>query len=225
MGTADSSGITLGTIVVYSSSFPPSVLKRAVPVHIDRTPVDFWFDPVCPWAWITSRWMLEVEQVRPVEVRWHVMSLAALNDLPADSWVWGPARVCMAAEERYGAKALLPLYTALGERYHQQKAEKNRATVLDALDAAGLSADLADAMDTDAYDDALRASHELAMEKVGHEVGTPVIAVDGHAFFGPVVSPTPRGEAAARLWDGVRLVAGTPGFFELKRSRTVEPAA
>ena len=198
----------------------------------EATSVDFWFDPLCPWAWITSRWMLEVEKLRPVSVRWHVMSLAVLNegkdDLPERyreflTTAWGPVRVAIAAEQKFGPQVLGPLYTALGTRLHHDKAERDRATIEAALAEAGLPADLADAMDTTEYDDALRASHADGIERVGYEVGTPIISVNGTSIFGPVVSPIPRGEAAARLWDGVMLVTSTDGFFELKRSRTRKP--
>ena len=195
------------------------------------TPVDFWFDPLCPWAWITSRWMLEVENQRPVKVRWHVMSLAVLNegrDLSEHyqevmRQAWGPVRVAIAAEQKSGPGVLLPLYTALGNRFHHEKAPKDRATIEAALTEAGLPAGLVDAMESTEYDEALRASHAEGIERVGYEVGTPIISVNGTSIFGPVVSPIPRGEAAARLWDGVMLVTATDGFFELKRSRTREP--
>ncbi len=198
----------------------------------EPTQLDFWFDPLCPWAWITSRWVLEVEKVRPVRTRWHVMSLAVLNEHKEDlsehyrevmKKAWGPVRVCIAAEQKFGPDVLLPLYSALGTRFHNEKQDRGRATIEAALAEAGLPADLADAADSAEYDDALRASHKDGMDRVGYEVGTPVISVNGHSLFGPVISPIPRGEAAARLWDGVLLVAGTEGFFELKRSRTTDP--
>lgn len=198
----------------------------------ELTPVDFWFDPLCPWAWITSRWMLEVQQVRPVQVRWHVMSLAVLNEGKTDlseryaelmKQAWGPVRVAIAAEQRLGPEVLGPLYTALGTRFHHEKLPRDRATVEAALAEAGLPADLADAMESTEYDEALRASHAEGIERVGYEVGTPIISMNGTSIFGPVVTPIPRGEAAARLWDGVNLVTQTDGFFELKRSRTRDP--
>ena len=197
----------------------------------EPTVVDFWFDPVCPWAWIASRWMHEVGKVRPVTTRWHVMSLSVLNegrDVPEPYQElmrtgWGPVRVCVAAEQRCGPEVLGPLYTALGTRFHQDKAPRERATYEAALAEAGLPAELAAAADSTEYDEALRASHKEGIERVGYDVGTPVISVNGLSVFGPVVSPIPRGEAAARLWDGVLLIAGTDGFFELKRSRTRDP--
>jgi hypothetical protein len=193
---------------------------------------DFWFDPLCPWAWITSRWILEAAKVRPVTIEWHVMSLAYLNaakeDLPDDyrkllAEAWGPVRVCMAAEQLAGSEVLGPLYTALGERFHVEHKPKDRAIIEEALVEAGLPTSLADAAESDALDDAIKKSHHAGMDQVGYEVGTPVISVEGVAFFGPVITPAPKGEAAGALWDGVLTVAGTPGFFELKRSRDQPP--
>jgi 2-hydroxychromene-2-carboxylate isomerase len=198
----------------------------------ERTIVDFWFDPACPWAWITSRWVLEAEKVRPLEPRWHVMSLAVLNEdkegLP-DKYreglakTWGPVRVCAAAEAKYGPEVLGPLYTAIGTRFHNEQLPRERETIEAALADAGLPAELADAMDSTEYDEAIRASHSEGIERVGYEVGTPIITVEGASIFGPVVSPIPRGEDAGKLWDGVRLIAQTDGFFELKRSRYRDP--
>ncbi|GII84084.1 DSBA oxidoreductase [Sphaerisporangium siamense] len=213
----------------------------------ERTPVDFWFDPICPWAWMTSRWVHEVATVRPVEPRWHIMSLAVLNEGKDVSPEYKeilkhaikPVRVLQAAAEKYGEGVLGSLYTELGTRMHNQGRLKTadiggagegaevsevfRDVVGEALEAAGLDPALVEAATTTQYDEAVRRSHERGIGLVGQEVGTPIVAVDGVAFFGPVVSPAPKGEDAAKLWDGVLLVARTDGFFELKRSRTRSP--
>ncbi|NAZ87644.1 DsbA family protein [Kineococcus indalonis] len=192
---------------------------------------DFWFDPLCPWAWMTSRWMLEVERVRDVSVRWHVMSLSVLNegrDLPQEyrdlmDRGWGPVRVVTAARELHGEDVVLPLYTAMGTRIHPGGNKDFDEVVAQALEEVGLPADLARAARTDTYDAQLRASHAEGISRVGEDVGTPVVAFGDVAFFGPVVTPTPRGQQAGELWDGCLLVAGVPGFFELKRTRTQGP--
>ncbi|MFI6008773.1 DsbA family protein [Streptomyces sp. NPDC051243] len=204
-----------------------------------KTPVDFWFDPLCPWAWMTSRWVLEVEKVRDIEVRWHLMSLAVLNedkldDLPEqyrellETKAWGPVRVVIAAQEEHGAEVLGDLYTALGTRIHNKGEGPEKETVAAALKDVGLPESLMEHWDGTEYEPQLRASHKEGIDKVGQEVGTPVIAVPGDdgeqiAFFGPVVTPAPKGEDAARLWDGTLAVASVPGFYEIKRTRTKGP--
>jgi hypothetical protein len=200
-------------------------------------PVDFWFDPVCPWAWITSRWLLEVARVRDVEPRFHVMSLSVLNEgrelnekyRARMDLAWGPVRVIVAAERAHGPEVVLPLYTAFGTRIHLEKAEIGPDLYAAALAEVGLPESLAAAADSTEHDAYLRASHDRGMEPVGLDVGTPVIHFLGDegervAFFGPVVTPAPKGEAAGRLWDGLRLVACTEGFFEVKRTRDRKPS-
>ncbi|MEE6262683.1 mycothiol-dependent nitroreductase Rv2466c family protein [Plantactinospora sonchi] len=204
----------------------------------ERAAVDMFFDPACPWAWITSRWLLEVERVRPVDVRFRVMSLSVLNEgrdeLPEEyrtflSTAWGPVRICIAVEQQHGRQAVRDLYTALGNRIHLAGEERGPELYRAALAEVGLDPELAEVADSTEYDEALRTSHNAGMKPVGQDVGTPVIHAPGPvpgetvAFFGPVVTPAPKGEAAGRLWDGVLLVAGTPGFYELKRTRTERP--
>jgi 2-hydroxychromene-2-carboxylate isomerase len=216
-----------------TSPHTPEVPASGVPTS--AVIADFWFDPACPWAWISSRWIKEVELVRDVTVNWHVMSLAYLNQDKegiSDDYrdflatAWGPVRVCVAAAARHADDpgVLDRLYTELGTRFHNEALERNRETVAASLAAAGLDADLIDAMDSTTYDDELKTSHHAGMDQVGQDVGTPVISVLGAAFFGPVVTPIPRGEDAGRLWDGVRLVSSVDGFYELKRSRLASPS-
>ncbi|KRE82624.1 MULTISPECIES: mycothiol-dependent nitroreductase Rv2466c family protein [unclassified Arthrobacter] len=196
-----------------------------------KNKADFWFDPLCPFAWVTSRWIGEVEAVRDIETEWHVMSLAVLNegrDLePAyresmDN-AWGMVRVIIAAREEHGPQVIKPLYDAMGTLIHNQ-GEKDRTQVITkALAECGLPASLADAATTDAYDRQLRASHDEGISLVGQDVGTPVVAFNGTAFFGPVLTRIPRGEEAGRIWDATTAIAAYPHFFELKRSRTESP--
>lgn len=198
--------------------------------------VDMWFDPKCPWAWIASRWLLEVERVRDVAVRFHVLSLSVLNEgREVEAWYrewldagWGPARVAKAVEQKYGPAEVRAVYTALGNRIHLDRRPLDHSLYADALAEAGVPVELAEAAESTDLDAALLAGNAEGLGPVGEDLGTPAIHVtmpDGavHAFFGPVVTPTPRGEAAGRLWDGVLLVAGTEGFYELKRARAESP--
>lgn len=206
--------------------------EAATTTTTETAVADFWFDPACPWAWMASRWMLEVAQVRPVTPRFHVMSLAVLNkdrdDLPERyqtmmAEAWGPVRVCIAAAAQHGDDILLPLYTAMGTRIHLGQEGLGSDMIAAALADVGLPAELVEAATSTDWDEALVASHHDGMDRVGMDVGTPVISVEGVSFFGPVVTPAPKGEAAGKLWDGVVLVAATPGFYELKRTRDQGP--
>ena len=210
------------------STAPRTSADDAVPT---RPVVDFWFDPACPWAWMTSRWMDEVSALRDVEVNWHVMSLAVLNegrDLPEDyraamDDAWAAVRVIVAAAEANGPTVVKPLYDAMGTRRHPGGRRDTRAIIAESLAEVGLAAELVEAADSDAHDAALRESHSRGIAMVGEDVGTPVVAIDGVGFFGPVMTPAPKGEDAARLFDGLHLVTQVPGFYELKRTRTQGP--
>ncbi|MEF2976554.1 mycothiol-dependent nitroreductase Rv2466c family protein [Subtercola sp. YIM 133946] len=201
------------------------------------TRVDFWFDPSCPWAWMTSRWVDDVSAHRDLDVTWNIMSLAILNentDVSDEYRAFFPralryAQLIAAAKELHGQEVVKPLYDALGTRIHLGQRTDADAVMAESLAEVGLPADLIENAPADpeanpyAFEDQLRASHRSGIDLVGQDVGTPIISVNDVAFFGPVISPAPKGEMALTLWDGVVAAASYDGFFELKRSRTRGP--
>ena len=195
------------------------------------TKAKFWFDPSCPWAWMTSRWILEVQSQRDIDVEWNIFSLAVLNEgrelspeyrAKIDK-TWGSVRVIAAAKRKNGYEVVLPLYTAIGTLFHPGAKPIEKETIVEALKITNLDASLIDAYDSSEFDQDLRDSTKAALDLVGSDVGTPVISVEGVAFFGPVMTPAPKGADALKLWDGVVAAASVPGFFELKRTRTARP--
>ncbi|KGN41671.1 DSBA oxidoreductase [Knoellia aerolata DSM 18566] len=202
----------------------------------DTTVVDLWFDPVCPYSWTASRWLHEVARSRPIQVRHHLISLYFLNEHRTDitpeyrrstETTRGPGRVAMAAATRFGEEVLGGFYTAFGERvfdeWRRPSPAEYHVAIRGALAQAGLPADLEDAMESDEHDEALRRSHDTGLALVGGDVGTPITCIDGRAFYGPVLNAIPRGDDALAVFDGARLLAAYPQFFELKRTRLSPP--
>ncbi len=195
------------------------------------TKAEFWFDPSCPWAWITSRWILEVQAQRDIEVKWNIFSLAVLNEgreLKPEyreriDKSWGPVRVIAAAKKKNGYEVVLPLYTEIGTLFHPGAKPVAKETISEALQNQKLDSSLIDFYDTNDFDQDLRDSTKAGLDLVGDDVGTPIISIEGVAFFGPVLTPAPKGSEALKLWDGVVAAASLPGFFELKRTRTARP--
>jgi 2-hydroxychromene-2-carboxylate isomerase len=190
--------------------------------------VTFWFDPICPYTWRTSRWLREVTEKRNLTVTWRLHSLATLNagnDLPQDvldffAQGWRAARLLIAAAEKCGESAVERLYTEIGTRTHGDGRELGTEVLTEALAAAGLPAELIEAADDATLDQAILDSHAEGQARVATEAGSPIIAIgEGPGFFGPVVSPVPEGEAAEKLFDAVRLLSAVPEFSELKRAR------
>lgn len=209
-----------------------------MPTNGESCSVRLWFDPMEPWSWVVSRWLLEVEKVRDIDLEFSVMSVSVVNadrDIPEQyrddpqaylermRRSWGPVRVATAAAEQIGTKVLRDLYSALGSRIHEEGNKDFPAVIDAALRDVGLPPELAAAADTTSYDDRVRENTRAAMDAVGLEIGTPILSIDGAAFFGPVVSAIARGEAAGELFDALAVLARFPHVSELKRARISEP--
>ncbi|NIK60364.1 disulfide bond formation protein DsbA [Kribbella shirazensis] len=207
---------------------------RRTTVTAGTTPrVDLYVDPICPYTWLVACWLQEVAVRRELDLRYHVMSLRLLNEDRDDSYSRnldassGPSRVATAIVVHHGREAFRAWHGAFGnqifDHWRYPEPSEYRAAATDALAATGLPAALADAAGTTRYDEALRRSHDEGTRPVGVDGGTPVVHLDGAAYFGPVLNAVPLGDDALRLFDGVRLLARSRDFFELKRTRSTPP--
>lgn len=193
---------------------------------------DFYFDPVCPFAWAASRWLAEQAGGHDDSVDWHVMSLAVLNEdrEPASDQQrrqWDTSRrlgrLFMAAIAKNGEDTIGSLYSVLGRRFHHEAAEMTSAVVSEILVEAGLRTELAEAMNDDSYDDALRAAHQRSQEALGEDGGSPITGINGTHFFGPVLSDIPTGDEAQALYSAIITLGTTPVFSQLKRPTSGRP--
>ncbi|SDI19920.1 hypothetical protein SAMN05192558_101177 [Actinokineospora alba] len=203
---------------------PPSATPR----------VDLYIDPVCPYTWLVTQWLLEVERLRDLDLRYHVMSLRMLNESRVVDGRYrravdnssGPSRVAAAVLVRHGPEALRAWHAAFGaaifDHWRYPDAQEYVSASKHALTVAGLPTELV-AADSAAVEEALRRSHTEGVTPVGADAGTPIVHLDGVAFFGPVLNAVPRGDDAVRLFDAARMLAQCPDFFELKRTRTAPP--
>ncbi|MFC0581190.1 mycothiol-dependent nitroreductase Rv2466c family protein [Micrococcoides hystricis] len=197
----------------------------------EKQAVNFWYDVTCPFAWITSRWIKEVEQVRPITVNWKPMSLTILNegrDIPEDyakamkrAWIF--ARAVAGAVYGGGEEHSGQIYTELGTRIHNDERRDTEQIIAEAYEAVGLPLELNERAQNGEFDEQLKTSHDAGIGLVGDDVGTPIVAFNDTAFFGPVITRIPRGEEAGEMFDGAVALAKYPYFYELKRSRTTNP--
>lgn len=194
------------------------------------TAVQFYFDPACPWTWITSRWLVEVSQHRDLQITWRQFSLRYHNkNNPGYDWIRQElddqhpgVRVLAATQQLHGNAAVGRLYTALGTRIHHD-GDEHLVHLADCIAAAGLPADLIDAAQDPSWDPVIVESTDRARAIVGDEVGIPIIVIDGAdvTYFGPVLSPAPTGDEALELWDAFVTLGRIQGVYEIKRTRTV----
>ena len=197
--------------------------------------VEFYWDPICPWCWITSRWMEDVRRQKDIHVTWRFFSLKMFNaerDVSPDlsilhSMGLRALRIAAAVRAKHGNEGVARLYTLMGTSYHHDQEDIDEPEVAQAiLERGGFAPTLATAVEDSDWDKTIETDMARAAAKVGNDVGVPIIVLnggEGPGFFGPVISPAPTGEVAVALWEGLIAVGRTPGFFELKRTREIGP--